>query len=341
MTTQTQSSQLKHLITIGFCADVGGRGFHLPNSIALRSDGRIYVMSRSSQSHPLGTRMGMLDLNEEFYGEFGSRGTGDGQFIGPTDIAFDSEDRLFLADEQLNRITVYDSDGNFLEKWGTPGNDPGQISGPSGLAFDSNDTLYITDQWNHRVQKFTRDGQHVGGWGGAGTADGQFNMPWGIAIDKGDTNDNVFIVDWRNDRIQKFTSEGEHLLTFGTPGLEEGQLNRPADVALGPNGTIYVADWGNQRVQAFDPDGNFLQSLRGEATMTKWGREYLDANDDESRARESYKPYIDVDALTPHEASARVEPYFWNPIGVETDADGRLYVADAARHRIQVYEPAN
>ncbi|MCH7735242.1 MAG: NHL repeat-containing protein [Chloroflexi bacterium] len=337
MTTQTQPGRMKHLITIGFCADVGGRGFHLPNSIALRSDGRIYVMSRSSQAHPLGTRMGMCDLNDEFYGEFGSRGTGDGQFIGPTDIAFDSSDRLFLADEQLNRITIYDADGNFLEKWGTPGNEPGQISGPSGLAFDSHDTLYITDQWNHRVQKFTPDGNYLGGWGERGKGDGQFNMPWGITVDN---EDDVYIVDWRNDRIQKFTSEGEHLLTFGTPGREEGQLDRPADVTVGPNGTIYVADWGNQRVQAFDPEGGFLQLLRGEATMTRWGREYLDANDDESRARESYKPYIDVDALTPHEASARVEPYFWNPIGVETDSEGRLYVADAARHRFQVYEPA-
>lgn len=337
MTTRIQSTQLRHRITIGFCADIGGRGFHLPNSIALRSDGRIYVMSRSSQVHPLGARIGMTDLKEEFYGEFGSRGTDDGQFIGPTDIAFDSKDRLYLADEQLNRITIYDADGNFISKWGTPGNEPGQISGPSGLAFDSNDTLYITDQWNHRVQKFTPDGNHLGGWGEPGNGPGQFNMPWGITVDN---EDNVFIVDWRNDRVQKFSTDGEHLLTFGTHGQDEGRLDRPADVAVAPSGAIYVADWGNQRVQAFDPEGNFLQLLRGEATMTAWGQEYLDANADESQARQSYRPYIDVDAETPDEASARVEPYFWNPIGVETDTEERLYVADAARHRFQVYEPA-
>ena len=93
-------------------------------------------------------------------------------------------------------------------------------------------------------------------------------------------------------------------------------------------------------MQAFDASGSLLQSLRGEASMTKWGREYLDANDDESRARESYSPYIETDAETAHEESARVEPYFWNPIGIEADDEGRVYVVDAARHRFQVYEPA-
>ena len=127
------------------------------------------------------------------------------------------------------------------------------------------------------------------------------------------------------------------MLTFGIPGQEVGQLNRPADVAVGPNRDIYVADWGNQRVQVFDAEGNFLQAIRGEATMTTWGQEYIDANADESEARELYEPLIETDAVTTYEESARIEPYFWNPIGIEADSEGRVYVVDAARHRFQVY----
>ena len=43
--------------------------------------------------------------NQSWFREFGSDGKSDGQFTGPTAITHDSDDRIYVADEELNRIT--------------------------------------------------------------------------------------------------------------------------------------------------------------------------------------------------------------------------------------------
>ena len=146
------------------------------------------------------------------------------------------------------------------------------------------------------------------------------------------------MADWRNDRIQRFSPDGEFIDMFGTHGDGEGQFNRPSDVAVDDGGFIYVADWVNQRVQVFDARWNFQASLRGQATVSPWAQEYLEANADELDARSRFNPYIEVDTDVAHEVSARVEAYFWDPIAVEIDPEGRLIVADSLRHRLQIYQ---
>ena len=41
---------------------------------------------------------------------------------------------------------------------------------------------------------------------------------------------------------------------------------------------------------------------------------------------------------TPHHISSQTEPYFWGPVSVTLDGEGRLYVTEANRHRIQIYQ---
>lgn len=336
MTTQAKPRiDIKYLTTVGFTADFGGRGFHLPTDIAVRPDGRIFVMSRSSQTATPGLRIGMTDLDHNFHGEFGSHGTAEGQFIRPTAIAFDSRNHLFAADDHLNRITEFDANNKLVRTWGEHGNGTGQISGPSGLVFDREDNLLVVDHMNHRIQRFTKDGKYMAQFGSHGHRRGQFNYPWGICVGP---DGRIYIADWRNDRIQCFAPDGEFVGMYGKPGNGDGEFNRPSDVAVGSDGFIYVADWMNQRVQVFDSEWRFQTSLRGQATLSPWAIEYLAANDDERRARESFQPVIEVDTDDPHEMSARIESYFWDPVAVEVDADGRLYVLETNRHRFQVYE---
>ncbi|MCH8311271.1 MAG: hypothetical protein IIB17_12365, partial [Chloroflexi bacterium] len=132
--------------------------------------------------------------------------------------------------------------------------------------------------------------------------------------------------------------EGQHMATFGESGRGEGQLDRPADVAVDPEGNIYVADWCNQRLQVFDSEGNFLDTQRGEADLNPWAVEYLASQADERKARETFVPVYEPDTDDPHEISARMEPYFWDPAAVELDQDGRVYVVETGRHRFQIFE---
>jgi hypothetical protein len=106
-------------------------------------------------------------------------------------------------------------------------------------------------------------------------------------------------------------------------------------------GFIYVADWGNERVQVFGPEGDFRLKLMGQATLSKWAQEWLDANVDEREARKRSQLFVEKlpEHLTsPYHTASQVEPYFWGPVSVRLDKEDRLYVTEHSRHRIQVYQ---
>ena len=145
---------------------------------------------------------------------------------------------------------------------------------------------------------------------------GRFDLPWGITLD---TQGNVYVADWRNDRIQKFTANGRFLDAFGEPGEGEGQFHRPAKPAVDADGYIYVADWGNERVQMLAPDGAFQQSIRGEATASKWAQDFLDVNPDESTTRDQSNLVPDL-TLPPQHALPGI------------DADGAVLLGPGLRY---------
>ncbi len=303
----------------------GGSGFMHPMDVAVGQNGLLYVANSSRQGRPDGVRITMCTVDQDYVSEFGSFGEGDSQFIWPMGIALDGDENVYVSDQWLNRISVFNKDGEFLSKWGVAGMGDGELGQPSGIAFDGEDNLLVVDTNNNRVQKFTKDGRLLANWGEAGSGPGQFNLPWGIAVDdKGD----VYVADWRNDRIQKFSAEGEYLAEFGSSGSGVGQFNRPADVAVDKEGDIYVVDGWNNRVQVLAPDGRHVTTFIGDATVSKWYQESLDANPELVKVRQLVR-------------NNESEMRFWNPVAVEIDPDGRVLVVDCPRHRIQFYQKDN
>ena len=336
-TTQAKTDFLVYDRTLGVAA-MEYRGFYYPVDVAFNAEGRIYGLSRSHEGDPRGVRVCMLDLDSSYFGAFGSVGEDDGKFTWATSVAVDGEGLVYVADEYTERISIFDPDGRFLRKWGTPGDAPGQLDGPSSLAFDTEDNLYVCDHRNNRVQRFTRDGRYLSHFGEEGQGPGQFNLPWGVAVAP---SGDIYVADWRNDRLQRFTAGGEFVSAYGSSGEGEGQFDRPASVAVDERGYMYVADWGNNRVQVLDPSGAFVLQLRGQATISPWAQEFLDANQDEAgaRARSNLETAVNVRGDGTHAESSHIEKYFWAPISVKIH-EGRVFVTDRNRHRIQVYRIA-
>ena len=302
-----------------------GSGFRTPLDLALGPEGRIYVLNRSWEYRPDGVRVTMLTIDEEYIGQFSQFGEGDGDMFWPVSIALDSDQNVYVSDEWLTRISIFDKDGVFLDKWGVPGSGDGELNRPSCIRFDKEDNLYVVDSYNNRVQKFTKDGKFLAKWGEAGSGEGQFNLPWGLAVDsKGD----VYVADWRNDRVQKFTAEGRFLAEFGASGIGVGEFNRPTGLAVDKYGDIYVADWRNDRVQVLTPEGRHITSFTGDAGLSKWGQKKLNANPDMIRQRNLVR---DLDP----------ERRFWRPRSVAIDGEGRIIIVDTNRCRLQVYQKEN
>ena len=314
------------------------RGFYNPVDVAVRGDGVMYVVSRAVELAGKFKRITICTVDGEFLGEFSGIGTGDGQIMWPSSCALDADGYLYVSDEALHRISVFDGDGGFVRKWGVRGRGEGEFEGPSGMAFDEEGNLLVVDGLNHRVQRYSREGEYLGGWGRFGSGDGEFNMPWGISVDG---RGHVYVADWRNDRIQKFDGDGAHLGTFGRPGSGDGELSRPSWAGVDDDGNMYVADWGNERLQVLSPDGGFLMASRGEATMSTWGEEYYVSNMDELELRKISVLEPSLDPSTPdflQTQSSVIEKLFWGPTSVKLDDQGRVFVVDCGRHRIQIFQ---
>ena len=211
MVTQIAPLTFQYSHTIGRQEVRNGDGFFHPVAIARGEGNLLYVLSRGTETPAFFPckRVTVFTVDEELVRDFGQKvppedadsSAPDGSFMWPTSVALDSESNAYVADEWLNRISIFDKDGDWIGKWGTPGDGDGEINRPSGLAFDANDNLYLVDSLNNRVQVFNKEGRFQFKWGESGSGDGEFNNPWGIEIDQAG---DVYVADWRNDRIQKF-----------------------------------------------------------------------------------------------------------------------------------------
>ena len=251
-----------------------GRGFHNPMDLAIGKDGVWYVINRSNAMWaPNSLRIGMCTVDEEFLGDFGYFGEGDGQFVWPIGIAIDSKGRVYVSDEHRHDVQVFESDGTYVAKWGSFGDGPGQFNRPSSMAIDEQDRVFVVDGMNHRVQILTTDGR----------VPGQLRLrrqrrPASSACRGASASARPTTSTWRTGRTtasRRLTRDGRHLGTVGSPGTEDGQLKRPAGVGVDRNGYVFVADWGNERVQVFAPDGKHFTTLIGDATLSTWAKDLL------------------------------------------------------------------
>ena len=116
--------------TIGFLANQG-RGFNNPVDLAFDDYGLMYVLNRAGPEVGIRLpykRITICNADEDYLGEFGAGGQGDGDLWWPSSIAISKDSRIFVADEALNRVTVFDKKGQFLYKWGENGVQPGQFN---------------------------------------------------------------------------------------------------------------------------------------------------------------------------------------------------------------------
>ena len=327
MSSLTVSSPTyQYVKTIGNAAAFGQIGFRNPVDVALGPDGLLYVLSHAAENTPGSKRVAKCTIDEEhFLSEFGTFGSEDGQFTWPNSLEVDRDGNVYVTDEWLHRISVFDADGNFQYRWGAEGSGEGQWNRPAGVTFDAEDNLLVTDSLNHRIQRYTKDGRFLGQWCGPGTGAGQLNIPWGITTDG---QGNMYVADWRNDRIQKLDSAGNCLMVLGATGAGDGEFNRPSGVAVDQEGYIYVVDWGNDRVQVFDPEGSFVTKFLGDAGMSKWGEERLSSNPENMLGQRQLAGSLDP------------EKRFVQPVAIEVDRQNRIIVVDSARHRLQIYQKA-
>jgi len=90
-----------------------------------------------------------------FVSQWGTWGTGYGEFRNPAGVAVASDGSVYVTDWLNNRIQKFTSEGVFVNRLGSYGRGDGDLRDPAGVAVASDGSVYVTDWSNNRTQKFS------------------------------------------------------------------------------------------------------------------------------------------------------------------------------------------
>jgi YD repeat-containing protein len=231
----------------------GNGEFKSPAGIAISGE-TAYIVDRGNnrvQDFKLKTGVN----TSEYLAQFGTSGTGGGQFKEPQSIVLDKEGHVWVTDAGNNRAQELSTAGVYTRQV-TASTTPVPIKAPDGTAIDSTGHVWVADTEKSRVDELSSTGEYLKRFGTEGSGEEQFKKPQGIAIDSAG---HVWIADTGNNRIEELSSSGFFIRAFGSEGTETGKFKKPAALAIDSSGNVWVADTQNNRVQEFSSTGTYLR----------------------------------------------------------------------------------
>ena len=192
----------KLLLTIGTerIAGLDGTHFNLPADIAFAADGGIYVADGYGNN-----RVARFASDGKFQFDWGSKGTGEGEFDLPHSVAVDAQGLVYVADRNNARIQVFDANGKFLKVWKSP-----ELGRPWSLTIGPDNLLYVVDGGDLKpappdrgqIMKLDLSGKILAKWSRYGNYDGQIYWGHDLAVGK---DGAVYVGDvYHGMRVQKF-----------------------------------------------------------------------------------------------------------------------------------------
>jgi len=193
-------------------------------------------------------RVMIYDRDGKLLGQFGRTGEGDGEFLLPTDVAFDRAGHIYVAEYGGNdRISKFTADLKFVLAFGHGDEEREGLVRPAGMAFDKRDRLWVADACQHRIRGYDTDGTLRAEFGEIGSEPGQLRYPYDITVLPDGT---LLVCEYGNNRLQRFSRAGRSLGIWGSAGRGVGELAAPWGVDVAADGVIYVVDAQNNRIQS-------------------------------------------------------------------------------------------
>jgi RHS repeat-associated protein len=298
-------------------------------------------------------------LSEALYSsQFGSAGSGAGQFSVPIGMAIESGGDIWVADSSNNRLEKFSAGGTFIEavgfgvsdgkekyeictsscQAGIAGKGEGQFDVPKDIAINSSTgNIYVADSSNGRIEELSSSATFIRSFGTSGT--GTLSGPDGLTIGSGGS---VWVADSNDNRVVEFGEGGAYEAAFGTEGAGEVQFKEPKSIAIA-GGNLYVDDFGNNRVEELTTKGVYIRQFgtaAGIGQLKEPARICVDPLNGDlvvaDHGNNRIAVYNEEGAfLTKFGSLGKGEGQFENLKGVLVSALGVVYTTDAGNDRAE------
>jgi sugar lactone lactonase YvrE len=335
--SDTNNYRIRKVATSGVISTIAGNGtkgysgdngaalsaqFTQTAGLAVDSNFNVYVADQSANVVRKITPSGTITTYAGGGSSLGDNGQATSALLNqPMGLAVDSNNNLYIADRQNNRIrkvtssgiiTTVAGNGNFGFSGDSSSATSAQLEYPSDVAVDPTGNIYIADAGNLRIREVT--GGNINTIAGIGTqgftpsgAPGlaQFWLPSSIAVD---SHSNIYVLDKGNNRISKISTGAISIVVGGGSVIGDGgppgtaQLGYPTGIATDTAGNLYIADLINQRVRKVS--GGVITTIAGGGTSLGDG-------------------------------GAATGAQLFQPEAVAVDSTGNVYIADPGASRVR------
>ena len=177
------------------------RSFDQPTDVWVAADGSVFVSDGYGN-----TRVVKLSAGGQFLMQWGTPGSGPGQFRTPHSITGDSQGRIYVADRGNSRVQRFDAEGRFIDQWRSP-----RLGRPWAVSVARDGLVYVVDGGDQNPQppdragvvQLDQEGRILQRWGEFGLGAGQ--LCWGHDVAVDDPGDVYTAEVFTGQRVQKFT----------------------------------------------------------------------------------------------------------------------------------------
>jgi DNA-binding beta-propeller fold protein YncE len=218
--------------------------------------------------------------------------------------AADGSGTSYGLDQDTGLVTVWDGEGWAVNRLDAEAKGGGLFGSTLALTVDPTGShLWVVDSKKHGLHRLELGSTTLSGFiGSEGSNNGQFDEPVAVASDEAG---RIYVIDAGQYRVQVLDANGGFLFSFGTRGKGAAEFHDPERIAVAPAGdACYVYDSWSNEIKKFTLD----QRLKSAKHVTNGGGK--GSNPGQLR----------------------------KVVGLGCDRRGLLYVLDASRDDLQVFD---
>ena len=226
------------------------RGIESPSSVAVDSDGNVYITQSKSKENPR-HRISVLNACLKWQRDIYLEGFKGAETIAPYRIAIDKKGNIYVTGSSYTGVIILDNQGK-LQEIISPEEDGRDVS-LTYVTLDSKGRMYLLSEIESRIYVYDENRKFLFKFGEKGGSTAKLSRPVAMAIDN--MRERIYVVDYMRHSVSAYsTKDGDYLFEFGGLGWGEGWFQHPRDIAVDDStGRIFVADTFNDRIEVFKP----------------------------------------------------------------------------------------